>query len=461
MPNKQIDDSTGGSMDSRPNKNVGDMIAQAEARLKRRKLDDLHEKQQGKGGLGVELHPLLRKVKQEIVIPKNHNPLKQNVRKWFDPTALNPYLNQQDLLVQGNPQRKPKGLQFNRRGKYISEGDKLREKIRQREIEDELFKQTQAKGLIADEQLGEPAYKLDYPPTIEWWDKPFVKDNNYDNIGDDDENSKLILDGDSNVLTSYIYHPKFIEPLWEKPQQTNQLYLTKREMKRKRRNERQEKLKIKQDRIKLGLDEPPPPKVKLSNLMSVLTNEAIKDPTAVEQKVRQEVEERLQTHLQANEARKLTKEQRHEKIHQKNLKQLDKGLFTCIFRIDKLVNPQHLYKVDINAKQLELMGICLINEQFSMVVVEGSFKNIQFYKKLLLKRINWHENTIPKNAPDDFQLLDLSKNRCRLVWEGELNQSKFKKWSIMRTRNEDDVFDILNEFKIENYWRQAQVNEEV
>ena len=52
------------------------------------------------------------------------------------------------------------------------------------------------------------------------------------------------------------------------------------------KNERQLKQQEKQDRIKLGLDPPPPPKVKLSNLMNVLTNESIKDPTAVENRVK-------------------------------------------------------------------------------------------------------------------------------------------------------------------------------
>lgn len=44
--------------------------------------------------------------------------------------------------------------------------------------------------------------------------------------------------------------------------------------------------------------------------MNVLTNEAIKDPTAVEMKVREEVEERHLKHMQENEERKLTKEER-------------------------------------------------------------------------------------------------------------------------------------------------------
>ena len=402
-------------------------------------------------GLGVELHPLLRKVVQPTVSQGSHNPLKQKVRKWFDPAAINPYLNQQDTT--GG--RKSKPLTFNTHGKYIAEGERLREKLRQQKMEQELFEQNRAQGLTADEDLGEQAYKPEYPPAVEWWDKPYLSVKSYDQVSE----STLVLDNEAAPVSIYIQHPVLLPPLWDTEAEDTKVYLTKKEMKRKRRNERQQKLKIKQDRIKLGLDPPPPPKVKLSNLMNVLTNEAIKDPTAVEKQVRQEVEDRLKRHLEANEARKLTPEQRHEKIHTKNIKQLLKGLYTAVFKVDKLQNPQHLYKIDINAKQLELVGICLTNAKFNLVIVEGSHKNIQFYKKLLLNRIKWSENVMPKNAPADYEMEDNSDNRCQLVWEGEIAEFKFKKWSIMRTRNEDDVFSILNEFRIENYWRQAQVAE--
>lgn len=434
--------SKGEGLKRRTDEEMADIIKQAEERVKRAKI----ERTEGKGGLDVELHPLLRAVNTPAVLPKNHNPLKQNVRKWFDPTAINPYLNHTSSL-----ERRSKPLQFNPRGKYIAQGDELRLKIRQEQVAKEEFLVSKSKGLVPDESLGEAFYKPQPPPTIEWWDKPFMKANNYNDL--------TLLD--ETLITSYVYHPVFIKPLWEKSEELpSNLHLTKQEMKRKRRNERQEKLKIKQDRIKLGLDEPPPPKVKLSNLMNVLTNEAIKDPTAVEQQVRQEVEQRLQQHLQTNEERKLTKEQRHEKIHIKNLKQLDKGISTAVFKIDLLLNPQHKYKLDVNAKQLELVGIILLANEYNLVIVEGSHKNVSFYKKLLLKRINWKENVKPKDAPEDFELADLSKNGCKLIWEGEITDFTFKKWSIMHTRDSDEVFDVLNKFNIENYWRQAGAKDE-
>jgi U4/U6 small nuclear ribonucleoprotein PRP3 len=46
--------------------------------------------------------------------------------------------------------------------------------------------------------------------------------------------------------------------------------------------------------IRIHLHLPAPPQVKISNLMRVLGEEATMDPTAIEQQVRQQMEERSQ-----------------------------------------------------------------------------------------------------------------------------------------------------------------------
>ena len=58
-------------------------------------------------------------------------------------------------------------------------------------------------------------------------------------------------------------------------------------------------------------------KVKMSNLMRVLGDEAIADPSTVERKVRSQVEQRRKEHEQRNEARKLPAEERKQKKKQK------------------------------------------------------------------------------------------------------------------------------------------------
>ena len=82
------------------------------------------------------------------------------------------------------------------------------------------------------------------------------------------------------------------------------MYLTSTEQAKLRRQRRMADLKEEQAKIRLGLVPAPPPKVKKGNLMRVLGEEAVKDPTAVEARVNREIADRHAKHLQANEERK-------------------------------------------------------------------------------------------------------------------------------------------------------------
>ena len=117
-----------------------------------------------------------------------------------------------------------------------------------------------------------------------------------------------------------------------------------------RKQRRQAELQDKRDKIKMGLVPPDPPKgmhsdlfdliadltslppVRLANLMKVLTSDAVQDPTKVEARVRREVAMRKHQHEKMNEERKLTDEQRREKIENKKLEEDRKGLFAALFK---------------------------------------------------------------------------------------------------------------------------------
>lgn len=417
-------------------------------RSKKRRLDisddeDDKPMKQPSGGLNVEIHPLLREMVPVPSVPKNHNPLKQNGWSIFDPTALNPYVDQSSITI-GSSHR-PRSFHLNPKGKYIAQGQELRTKAEEKRLLEAKRAETAAKGLLPDENIQEVLYKQQFPPLIEWWDKPYLQTRLYDEFFDKKKN--FVLDSEDAPVSIYIQHPVPVKAPWEKHSvEEKAMYLTKKEMKRVRRNERQARHKEKQDRIKLGLDPPPPPKVKLSNLMNVLTNEAIKDPTGVEMKVRKEVEDRLHKHLNENEKRKLTPEQKHEKIKNQHEKDLNKGYFTTVYRIENLEDPQQFFKVDINAKQLGLFGIVLKNPRFNLVIVEGGAKGIKFYKKLMTQRIKWTESN---NG------LVLSANKCTVIWEGQIKELLFKKWSPMYTSDDEDAYQVLNKFGHENYWREA------
>ena len=99
-----------------------------------------------------------------------------------------------------------------------------------------------------------------------------------------------------------------------------------------RKQRRQAELQDKNDRIRMGLQPPDPPKVRLANLMKVLTSDAVQDPTRVEAKVRREVAMRRHNHEKMNAERKLTDEQRREKIEDKKHEEEKRGLVGAVFK---------------------------------------------------------------------------------------------------------------------------------
>jgi U4/U6 small nuclear ribonucleoprotein PRP3 len=76
--------------------------------------------------------------------------------------------------------------------------------------------------------------------------------------------------------------------------------------------------------------------VRLANLMKVLTSDAIQDPTKVEARVRREVAIRKHNHEKMNTERKLTDDQRHEKIETKKVEEEKKGIYGAVFRLVNL-----------------------------------------------------------------------------------------------------------------------------
>lgn len=168
--------------------------------------------------------------------------------------------------------------------------------------------------------------------------------------------------------------------------------------------------------------------------MRVLTQEAVADPTKIEARVRREMNARQAAHDKMNAERKLTHEQRREKTENKAREDEAKGLHAAAFRVKYLSNPLHNSKVRMNAEQLYLTGVCLYTPRFALVLVEGSAKAIKKYKRLMLHRIDWTEDSISYTQADDEQEegeppkepVNMAENECVLVWEGEHRDRLFK-----------------------------------
>ena len=78
------------------------------------------------------------------------------------------------------------------------------------------------------------------------------------------------------IVTHYVEHPIPVEPPAEPaPPPPQPLPLTKRERKKLRTQRRLAAEKERQDQIRCGLMPPPPPKVKISNLMQAMKDDAV------------------------------------------------------------------------------------------------------------------------------------------------------------------------------------------
>jgi U4/U6 small nuclear ribonucleoprotein PRP3 len=295
---------------------------------------------------------------------------------------------------------------------------------------------------------------------IEWWDQGLTTNSTYADI----DIGALKINTEDTIVTLYIQHPIQIEPPQDKHiPPPKPLPLTKKEQKKVRRQRRAEELKEKQAKVRLGLEPPPPPKIKKSNMMRVLGEEAVKDPTAVEARVNKEIRERLEKHLQTNEERKLTKEQRAEKILQNQEKDVAKGIQCLVFRIETLANGRHRFKINKNADQLGLTGICIYSPKFNLVIVEGGPYAINKYKKLMMQRIDWQEDVDPLDPEENNGEkvthgadIPMASNRCTLVWEGELKQKGFRKFSSERCPTDAMAKERLERGRMEYMWQQAK-----
>ncbi|KAL3435317.1 putative U4/U6 small nuclear ribonucleoprotein [Aspergillus tetrazonus] len=365
--------------------------------------------------------------------------------------------------------RQSRQLLFNQKGKYIQQAAALRRQAQLEEMKKRIAERARQAGIDEDLDV-EKAFMVPAPPAIEWWDEHLVNEPDYAAI--DDENN-LKIDSADSIITQYIQHPVLLEPPQEKlkPEQ-KPMYLTPKEQAKIRRQRRMADLKEQQAKIRLGLEPAPPPKVKKSNLMRVLGEQAVKDPTAVEARVNREIAERREKHEAANEERKLTKEQRHEKLARQQAQDAEKGLIMTVYRIDSLANGRHRFKISKNAEQNALTGVCVMHPKFNLVIVEGGAHSSNNYRKLMMNRIDWTENAGPSAvregnreaqaswlaAEDEKgELKDLSSNTCTLLWEGQVKARAFRKWLGARVCETDSqAKDVLARAKLESFWTLAK-----
>uniref|UniRef100_A0A1I7TMF2 Pre-mRNA-splicing factor 3 n=1 Tax=Caenorhabditis tropicalis TaxID=1561998 RepID=A0A1I7TMF2_9PELO len=348
--------------------------------------------------------------------------------------------------------RRRRGFNFHEKGEFEKLANKQRAMAKLERLQNEVSSAAQSTGISSAVKLAmvtpTGTAKIENGvPDIEWWDMLVLDKVNYDEIPPEDDSERY-----SQTVSELVEHPISMraptEPL---TQQYLKVYLTTKEKKKIRRQNRKEVLKEKTEKIRLGLEKAPEPKVKISNLMRVLGNDAIQDPTKMEAHVRKQMAERLKKHETLNAERKLTEDQKRAKKTKKLSEDTSTAVNVAVYRVKSLAHPSKKFKVETNAKQLQMSGAIMMHKAQNVIVVEGGPKQQKFYKNLMLNRIKWADEIIgqkkdaEKDAPGE-------RNLCEMIWEGQVKRRNFRDFTVHTATLEKQAREFFEKHGVAQYW---------
>ncbi|XP_017059544.1 U4/U6 small nuclear ribonucleoprotein Prp3 isoform X1 [Drosophila ficusphila] len=351
-----------------------------------------------------------------------------------------------DRIAQKPTVRNKRTLRFHEPGKFQQLAERMRMKSQLERLQNEISQIARKTGISSATKLALIAPKQDMPddvPAMEWWDSVILTQD-LDTL--DEASGKISIR--QSAISNLIEHPTQMKPPNE-PMKPVYLpvFLTKKERKKLRRQNRREAWKEEQEKIRLGLVAPPEPKLRISNLMRVLGSEAVQDPTKMEQHVREQMAKRQKAHEDANNARKLTSEQKSEKKQRKLREDTSCGVHVSVYRIRDLQdNQSKKFKVETNAKQLQMTGTVVLFRDCCVVVVEGGPKQQKKYRRLMLTRIKWEEDIAKGNDGQDVP------NSCVLVWEGTSQRRHFGEIKFKIFPMEKMAREFFQKHQVEHYW---------
>jgi len=343
-------------------------------------------------------------------------------------------------------QRVKRTFRFHEKGKYEQLAQRLRTKAQLEKLQQEIAQAAKKTGITSATKLAliapKKSLREDEIPDVEWWDSVILRLDTYDLVVIKDMPKIQKYEG----VTNLIEHPTQMRPPLEsmKPDSLP-VYLTKKERKKLRRQNRREGWKEKQEKIRLGLEPPPEPKVRMANLMRVLGNEAVQDPTKIEAHVRAQMVKRQKAHEEANAARKLTADQRRDKKIRKIKEDTSLGAHVAVYRVQDLTNPSKKFKVETNANQLFMTGCVVLYRDCNVVVVEGGPKQQKKFKRVMMNRIRWSDEQIKK-------MDEKIPNKCVLVWEGTTKSRSFGEMKFKVCPTENLAREHFKRGGVEHYW---------
>uniref|UniRef100_T1IKN5 Uncharacterized protein n=1 Tax=Strigamia maritima TaxID=126957 RepID=T1IKN5_STRMM len=399
---------------------------------------------------------------KEIQLSKREPTLKANIRaKFKEHYKLNDNNNvrvkkEEDVSIEKKSyydprveekevERPKRVFKFHEKGKFEQIAQRHRTKLQLEKLQQEISEAAKKTGISSTTKLALIAPKTTFlddeiPTDAEWWDNVILGyTGNLDVIDD-----KNLTDAEKFPgLTNLIEHPREMRPPSEPTKPIRQpVFLTSKEKKKMRRMNRRETLKEKQEKIRLGLEPPPAPKLKIANMMRVLGQDAVMDPTKIEARVRAQIAKRKEVHEATNASRKLTDEEKREKKIKKIKEDVSLGVFVAVYRVNDLRNPSKKFKVETNCNQLHMSGFVLLYSDCNVVVVEGGPKQQKKFKRLMMSRIKWGEDNIGEGVV----------NKCVLVWEGSVKYRCFgnMKFKVCPTENQARAY--FKKHGVEHYW---------
>ncbi|XP_071098058.1 U4/U6 small nuclear ribonucleoprotein Prp3-like [Haliotis cracherodii] len=351
--------------------------------------------------------------------------------------------------------RQKRSFKFHDKGKFESLAQRLRTKAQLDRLQNEIASAAKKTGIASAAKLATIVPKKEIKegdtPDIEWWDYFITIKESYEELPSDKASRRAMLQG----ITMLVEHPAQLRPPAEPTKEISiPVYLTKKERKKLRRQNRQEAEKELQEKIRLGLQPPPEPKVRMANLMRVLGTEAVQDPTKIEAHVRAQMAKRQKAHEEANAARKLTTEQRREKKMKKIKEDTTLGVNVNVYRVRDLNNPARKFKIEANANQLFMTGFVVMYKDCNVIVVEGGPKQQRKFRRLMMQRIKWAEDTKKKKDDDDSDSEEEEEkyNKCVLVWEGMTKARAFSEMKFKLCPTESFAREQFRKCGVEHYW---------
>ncbi|XP_009876662.1 PREDICTED: U4/U6 small nuclear ribonucleoprotein Prp3 [Apaloderma vittatum] len=403
-------------------------------------------------GKEIELTHRMPTLKANIRAVKREQFKQQLKEKPSEDMESNTYF---DPRVSITPaQRQKRTFKFHEKGKFEKIAQRLRTKAQLEKLQAEISQAARKTGIHTSTKLALITPKKELKegeiPEIEWWDS-YIIPNGLDLKGGTSSKRDEYFG-----ITNLVEHPAQLSPPVDSDTPvTLGVYLTKKEQKKLRRQTRREAQKELQEKVRLGLMPPPEPKVRISNLMRVLGTEAVQDPTKVEAHVRAQMAKRQKAHEEANAARKLTAEQRKAKKVKKLKEDVSQGVHIAVYRVRNLSNPAKKFKIEANAGQLYLTGVVVLHKDVNVVVVEGGPKAQKKFKRLMLHRIKWDEQTSNTKGEDDDESDEESvkkTNKCSLVWEGTAKDRSFGEMKFKQCPTENMAREHFKKHGAEHYW---------